>query len=458
MRSIKLTSALTVAAMAVAVAPSGALAAKHHRHARTHALSASHCHVGFNVAPRFVEAGETALTFGVLLCPAGSNVSGQTVAIFRHTAGSGGASAAGTMSTDTTGRFQLPTAPLLANSTFYATFAGAKSPKRAVKVSPKVTFTGPPDGSTLYTRGGPFTHVPHNALSNRVVFSGTVSPADVGAQVVLQRENAVGPEEWRRIGRGVVTEGGTYSIAHTFVVPGEANIRVIVRATKRHARGASEPVSYQILQAQNPALTIESSADPIFYGESTTIHGTIATGPGAALTLLARGRTQHGFTPVATATSTTGGAYSFLAQTPLANTIYRVTSGGKSSAVLFEGVKYLLKAAPSAGTVQAGQPFTISGSVSPAVAGHPVYLQQQDAGGIGYHPVQVGVVTAGGSYSITHVPFNAGMHKYRVKIPGDPGNQGAASAAIPVVVTPATTSLLKPEAPGNSSLPSEGHV
>ena len=108
--------------------------------------------------------------------------------------------------------------------------------------------------------------------------------------------------------------------------------------------------------------------------------------------------------------------------------------------------------------MQAGQAFTISGTVTPAVAGHPVYLQQQNAGGIGYHPVQVGVVTAGGSYSITHVPFNSGMRKYRIKVPGDPANQSAASVAIPILVTPATTSLLKPEAPGNSSLPSEGHV
>ena len=66
--------------------------------------------------------------------------------------------------------------------------------------------------------------------------------------------------------------------------------------------------------------------------------------------------------------------------------------------------------------------------------------------------------TAGGTYSITHAPFIAGMRKYRIKIPGDPANQGAASAAIPILVTPATTSLLRPEAPGNSSLPSEGHV
>src|SRR5439155_3526542 len=110
MRSIKLTSALAVVAMSVAVAPSGALAIKHHRHA--HALSAKHCRVGFNAVPRFVEAGETALTFGVLLCPAGTNVSGQAVTIFQHTAGTGGASAAGTTSTDTTGRFQLQTAAL----------------------------------------------------------------------------------------------------------------------------------------------------------------------------------------------------------------------------------------------------------------------------------------------------------------------------------------------------------
>src|SRR4029077_20781432 len=113
-------------------------------------------------------------------------------------------------------------------------------------------------------------------LRNKVTFTGTVSAADAGAIVVLQRENAVGNEEGRRIGLGQVGQGGTYAITHTFAVPGDVNIRVVVRPRKLNSRGASESLSYEISQAQNPALTIHSSADPISYGQPLTISGTIA--------------------------------------------------------------------------------------------------------------------------------------------------------------------------------------
>ena len=43
--------------------------------------------------------------------------------------------------------------------------------------------------------------------------------------MVLQRENSTSVEEWHSIQRGVVGEGGKYSITHKFVIPGEANLR-----------------------------------------------------------------------------------------------------------------------------------------------------------------------------------------------------------------------------------------
>lgn len=153
-------------------------------------------------------------------------------------------------------------------------------------------MTGPPDGSQLFMRGGPLFH-PHArrlGFTSRVVFSGTVSPDDAGALVALQRESSVGSEEWHRIDFSHVGQGGTYSIVHTFVVPGDANIRVVMRARGVNAPGASEPVSYEISQAQNPALTIESSADPISYGQPVTIRGKLAASGGTQLTLLARTR------------------------------------------------------------------------------------------------------------------------------------------------------------------------
>ena len=176
-------------------------------------------------------------------------------------------------------------------------------------------------------------------------------------------------EEWRRIGLGQVGPGGSFSITHNFVVAGDSNIRVVVRPFRFNTRGASEPRSYEISQAQNPQLTIQSSANPLAYGQPATISGTLGAGTAAAVastpvTLLARTRLQHKFAPVATGVTGAGGSYAFAAQTPQQSTFYRVTGAGKSSAVLFEGVKYVLTAAASATTAQAGQPVTFSGTVT----------------------------------------------------------------------------------------------
>jgi hypothetical protein len=207
---------------------------------------------------------------------------------------------------------------------------------------------------------------------------------------------------------------------------------------------------------QNPELTIESSADPISYGQPTTISGKISAPSGTTLTLLSRNRLQRGFTPVATTTSGGDGSYAFPVQTPLQSTFYKVTGGGKTSSRLFEGVRYGLTASPSASSVQAGTPLTVSGTVTPGHEGHPVYLQVQNGTGVGFHTVEVSQVH-GSAYTLTHTLYAAGARKLRVKVPGDPENQGVASAPFAVEVTPAPAAALTPEAPSNSTQPSEGH-
>jgi hypothetical protein len=457
MRSVKLVPALMATAL-LALVPAGASAAKHHRAKRhAHAISAGGCHLNINAAPRLVQAGESALVFGQLTCNGGTSVASQAVTVLERSAPSSAVTTAGTATTDSTGNYQLTAPPLQTNSEFFATAVGAQSGRKTVRVSPKVTVSGPPDGSQLFTGAGPFLRA-HGLRSNKVTFSGTVNPADVGATIALQRENTIGVEEWHRIGRmSKVGPGGTYTIRHTFVVPGEANIRVVVLASKKNATGASEPLSYEISQSQNPALTIQSSADPIFYGQPLTISGTIAAGA-TQLTLLARTRSQAKPVQVTTVTSSSSGAYTFPPQSPLQNTLYQVTGGGKTSARLFEGVKYGVTASVSATTVQAGQSLTFSGTVTPGNTGHPVYLQAQYPSGVGYYAVDVGRVTAGSTYSISHEVYVAGVKKFRIKVPGDPANQGAASAPFTIQVNPAPAGALRPEAPGNSTPPSAGHL
>jgi hypothetical protein len=70
--------------------------------------------------------------------------------------------------------------------------------------------------------------------------------------------------------------------------------------------------------------------------------------------------------------------------------------------------------------------------------------------------VQVARVSAGSAYSIVHRVYEPGTKVFRVKIPGGPENEGAASPPFTIVVTPAPAAALTPEAPSNSSLPGEG--
>ena len=140
-------------------------------------------------------------------------------------------------------------------------------------------------------------------------------------------------------------------------------------------------------------------------------------------------------------------------RSPLASILYR---GSTVSAVLYEGVRDLLTAQVSAITVRAGQPVTFSGAVAPDHSGHVIYLERQDRTGADFHVVQIGFVEPGSTYSIEHTVYEPGVDVFRVKIPGGPENLGAASAPFTIQVTPAPAAALKPEAPGNSTVPKEG--
>jgi hypothetical protein len=445
--------AVTAAAAVTALAPgAGVSVARTFGHRR---LSSGGCRIGLNVAPRHIAAGDAVTAYGRLLCRHGAGA-GQPVQLFEHAYGTSGYTQVGATTTGPGGYYELTQSGLQSNSSFYTVAGSATSVTRQVHVEALVTLNGPTSDSQLLT-GKP----------NKVAFTGTVNPDDAGAEVILQRQNAVTGNEWRRIGRGVVgSEGsvGTFAIEHTFIVPGDANIRVVVHSQGRNVHSASNELSYEISQAQNPKLTIDASADPIEYGQSVTIYGVAEGLADQPLTLFARIRHQHGFVAVAETDTNATGAYSFPAQSPSTSTFYEVrtavSEGLKTkvehSAVMFEGVKDILTASVSPNPVQAGQTLTFSGTVTPALVGHIVYLERQNASGNGFHVVQVGAIGAGSSYSLTYTVYNPGAKVYRVRIPGGPFNQGAASQQFTVTVTPAPAGSLKPEAGGNTSLPSEG--
>ncbi len=473
MHSRKVVSAM-VAMAAILIAPSGASAFKH-------PSPSGRCRISINVAPPEITAGDPVVIFGQLHCNRPAQQANQTVKLYHHLIGSHsfGFTYVQSVSTDAHGFYEFSRADgvVETNRAWYVRAHGAQSATKRIRVGAQVSLSGPPTGTQLLT--GP---------ANKVTFTGSVSPADVGARVILERQNAITGSEWRRIDVGTVEQGGSFTIVHTFRFPGDANLRVLVRSQGRNVPSASGDVlEYEISQAQNPALTIVASQDPISFGQSVTITGVLA-GPNAAdrpVTLLARTDGQS-FATVAQATTDANGNYSFPAQSPMDSTFYKVETAGHvlcasstapapgstapvaspciaaqpspavKSAVLYEGVKDILTAQVSATTVQAGQKLTFSGSVSPSRPGHVVYLERQNADGAGYHVVDLTQVNPDSTYSIVHEVYDAGTKVFRIYISGGPENLGAASQPFTITVTPAPAAALVPEEVSNTSPAPEG--
>ncbi len=440
MRLHKLVPAMLAATSLLALAPAGA-------QARKHSSPTGRCKVSINVAPRRITAGDPVVVYGRLVCSGGASAANQPVKLFHNLRGVGGGfTYVQSTTTNANGFYEFARADgvVVTNRAWYVRSHGAQSARKAVRVAAQVTLSGPAEGSQLFT--GP---------ANKVTFTGSVNPADVGARVILQRQNATTGSEWRRIDVGVVGAGGAYSITHRFIVPGDANIRVLVRSQRRNVPSPSNVLEYEITQAQNPKLTISASADPISFGQPVVISGVLAGAVNQPVTLLARTRTQS-FAPIAQATTDSAGNYSFPAQVPVNSTFYRVMGAGRSSAVLYEGVKDVLTAAVSATTIEAGGSVTFSGAVSPDHSGHVIYLERQNANEPGYHVIQVATVGAGSTYSFAHQFIDAGIKNVRIFIPGGPENQGAASQPFAIQVNPGSAQTLTPEAPANTTAPAEG--
>jgi hypothetical protein len=326
------------------------------------------CHVVIDLTPSRLTAGESATVVGSVTCPLAAEASEQTVTVYRRASGTQGFVVAGTTTTEASGAFGLTTEAVDANSVFYASAQNARSKRATVRVTPLVTISGPPADTQLAAASRSDASA---RARDTLTFTGTVSPTDAGARLVLERESAIGSENWHRIGLGLLGADGAYSISHTFARAGSATIRVVVRGNGLLAV-ASEPLTYEIAPRQNQRLTIDA-------------------------------------------------------------------------------VKPLLTAQVSATSVQAGQRLTFSGTLTPTHAGQPVYLQRQNVSGIGFRVVDIGTLTADGSYSLEHAVSGAGTQVFRIKVPGGVQGQTVASELFKIQVTPAAADPLEPEAPAGST-------
>src|SRR5271154_4362438 len=194
MRLEKLGPATIAATSLLALAPAAAQAHKH-------PSPLGRCRIDISVAPRLITAGEATEVSGRLACRRHASPAAQPVTLYAHVAGSAGYVPVQSTTTEASGAYKFSTSAETANTSFYVRSHGAQSGRKHLRVAAQVTLSGPPEGTQIET-GAP----------NKQTFSGTVNPTDVGARVILQRQNAVTGDEWHRIGIGEVQTDGTYSI------------------------------------------------------------------------------------------------------------------------------------------------------------------------------------------------------------------------------------------------------
>jgi protocatechuate 3,4-dioxygenase beta subunit len=353
-------------------------------------------------------------------------------------AGASAFSVVGTAVTEADGSYKLTPAAFDTN-TMFRVREGAHGARTVVRVAPVITLSGPTSGVQASDQG---SRARRASRRPKATFTGKVSPTGMGTRVALQISYTAAGERWHTVAFGSIGADGSYSITHGFRISGEMRIRAVAHTGTRNVAAISEALSYVASQPQNPRLTINTSANPISYGQSVTISGVAAGAANQPVTLLAR-TAGSSFAVVAKATTDEAGNYTFT-QAPPEITSYRVTDAATSSTVVYEPVKSVLvaDAAPAAAlsgqsvqSVQSGQQLTFSGTLTPAHAGQLVYLEREYASGVGYHVVEVGTVNAASGYTIVHTFYGVGTDVLRIRVPSDSEHQASTSEPFTVTVT-----------------------
>lgn len=453
MRSRKLVPALAAATL-LALAPAGAMAKPGGQVKSAPAVGGGSCRPTIELLPGPVITFGEKVTVTGKLCPTTGAASTAVTVISRsvtrrHTQRAAAVVNTATVTGETEKTYTFEATPEF-NTNFYVRQGNVRSVPKTVKVAPAVTVTEKPAENTPLLTG--VSGKGRARTLNKYKFTGKVNPAVGGGIVSLQRENSTANEEWLRIGQTSTNANGEFTIEHVFGAPGDANLRVVVnpRLPGLEAPGASSVMSYTINQPQNPQLELHAEPNhPIVAGESVTLKGKVA-GSVSSVELFAHTAGKK-FAKVTTASvvGNPNGTYTFTV-VPTQNTAYQVRDSLTRSAVVVVGVKPALIATPSATSVQAGVPITFTGTVTPApTPTTPVflYLERQNASGIGFHVVEVVQLTSE-KFTISKAFFAPGTAKLRVKVAGNPERQGVASAIVPVTITQAPPGTLKVPPPG----------
>jgi hypothetical protein len=400
--------AAALAGLALTAGPGLAVAAPRHNQGLT-----------INATPRRILSGQGVLIYGQLN---GTNVADQTITLYHRINPRPGFTKVQSTTTDANG--------------FYEFARGD-----GIVTTNREWFVRGPDGThsrTVHERVAALLSLgaaqTTGTTNHRVIFTGSVSPAQRFRRVLLQQQDRVGGNGWHTIASTFTGRGSDFVFAHAFRRPGVYTLRAYFSGDARNAAGESDSVTVTIQQAQIKGFTITSSEPVITEGRSVTISGVVDQ-PNTQVTLYVQ---QYGHPREALATTITGGDGSYhFSDTPVYNTVYRVgltLHPHRMSGRLFEGVQDKVSIQSSASTATVGSSVTITGAVSPDKTGHLIYLQQLGADGR-WQDVARSVVIHGSTYSFTYTFGQAGAAALRARIYGGPENVGGASSPVTVTVS-----------------------
>jgi hypothetical protein len=394
-------------------------------------------HLTIAASPNPVSAGEGVLIYGRLL---GADSAGQTIRLYHHLVGSGrGYSLVGTTTTNPSGFYEFPRAEgvVYTNRNWFV-----RGPASA-------------HSRTVHERAVALVSISNSSDStdtaNPIVFTGHVTPNHPFERVFLQQQ--VGSsDEWRTLRSGRLDAASNYAIPYRWRRPDVHDVRVVFRGDARNLRGASDPVTVNIEQAQVPGFTISSSSPIVGYGGSVTISGTLdqpaSSAPEANTVVQLWGRHPgQAFTVLADGTTNSAGGYSFSQSGLTTNTVYYVATmrlahtPRRHTAHLYQGVRDMVDMQASSSTAFVGQTVTFTGTVLPDKTGHPVVLQKLTKDG-DWDTVRVTFVRFGSTFQFHWRPGSPGPHTFRARIMSDGVNVGSASPRVTVTaITPPVASL-----------------
>jgi hypothetical protein len=102
-----------------------------------------------------------------------------------------------------------------------------------------------------------------------------------------------------------------------------------------------------------------------------------------------------------------------------------------------DGKRPSLTAGVSVTSVQAGEPVTFTGTLTPSQPGQLVYLERQDPNPLRFHVVGSASIAEDGSFSIEQPLTGAGTQVFRLAVHATPGSRPLASGPLAVIVTAA---------------------